>query len=173
MNSKQFTLSPLVRLVSLALVIAALGVAFVGQAAATSSPNSPDLVERWVQSHPSYVLAPDDLDRVIQKPAASFYTPEGLYADGLRAQGIAEVYQRLQGRPASSFYTPQALKAAGMRLDAMAQVYKQPQSKTTSSGSGFDWSDGGIGAATGLALVLCSAGLILIARRNRDEHLAV
>ena len=193
MISKQFTLSRPVRFVSVALVTVAVGVAFAGAASAASSaypdlvqravqahksqvqPPYPDLVERAVQAHKRQiqVLAPDDLSRVIQKPASSFYTPEGLYADGLRAQGIAEVYQGLQGRPAASFYTPQALKAEGMRLESMAAAYKTSGSETTNSGSGFDWSDGGIGVAGGLALLLCSASLILVARRKQEEHLAV
>ena len=101
-------------------------------------------------------------------------TPQGLKADGLRLQGIAQAYQ--QSRPAASFYTPRALKAEGLRWQAMAQAYgghKTATAPATSSNSGFDWSDAGIGAAGGLGFAVCAAALILVARRIRRTKLAV
>ena len=100
-------------------------------------------------------------------------TPEGLKADGLRLQGIARAYEN---RPAASFYTPQALEAEGLRWQAMAQAYgghKTATAPATSSNSGFDWSDAGIGAAGGLGFAVCAAALILVARRIRRTKLAV
>src|SRR5712692_3693198 len=90
-------------------------------------------------------------------------TPQGLKADGLRLQGIAERYAQMRGytqdglkadglrlqamarayasRPAASYYTPQALKADALRWQRMAQAYAQPQ---VTHGSSFDWSAAGI-----------------------------
>jgi hypothetical protein len=56
---------------------------------------------------------------------ANFSTPQGLKADGLRLQGIAQVYQRSQ--QAASAPTSQGLKADGLRLQGIAQVYQQNQ----------------------------------------------
>jgi hypothetical protein len=119
-------------------------------------------------------------------------TPQGLKADGLRLQGIAERYAQMRGytqdglkadglrlqamarayasRPAASFYTPQALKAEGLRWQRMAQVYSQPQ---VVRNSGFDWGAAGIGAIGVFVALLCASVLILGVRRIRQEKLAV
>jgi hypothetical protein len=119
-------------------------------------------------------------------------TPQGLKADGLRLQGIADRYAQMRGytqdglradglryqamarayanRPAASFYTPQALKAEGLRWQAMAKAYAQPQ---VVRDSGFDWGAAGIGAIGVFVAMLCAAVLILAVRRIREEKLAV
>jgi hypothetical protein len=124
--------------------------------------------------------------------AAGGTTPQGLKADGLRLQGIADRYAQMSGytqdglradglryqamaraygsRPAASFYTPQALKAEGLRWQTMAQVYSQPQAVRD---SGFDWGAAGIGAIGVFVAMLCAAVLILAVRRIREEKLAV
>ena len=45
------------------------------------------------------------------------YTQEGLRADGLRLQGIADRYAQMRG------YTQDGLKADGLRYQAMARAY--------------------------------------------------
>jgi len=95
------------------------------------------------------------------------YTQEGLRADGLRYQAMARAYA---DRPAASFYTPQALKAEGLRWQTMAQSYAQPQ---VILDSGFDWGAAGIGAIGVFVAMLCTAVLILAVRRIREEKLAV
>ena len=124
--------------------------------------------------------------------AAGGNTPQGLKADGLRLQGIADRYAQMRGytqdglkadglryqamarayasRPAASFYTPQALKAEGLRWQTMAQVYAQPQ---VVRNSGFDWGAAGIGAIGVFVAMLCGAVLFLGVRRIREEKLAV
>jgi hypothetical protein len=52
---------------------------------------------------------------VVQGP-----TPLGLKADGMRLQGMAEVYKSLSNAP-----TAQGLAADGLRLTGIAQVYQQ------------------------------------------------
>ncbi len=103
-------------------------------------------------------------DRYVQM---SGYTQDGLRADGLRYQAMARAYA---DRPAASFYTPQALKAEGLRWQAMAQAYSQPQVVRDSS---FDWGAAGIGAIGVFVAMLCAAVLILAVRRIREEKLAV
>ena len=44
-------------------------------------------------------------------------TPQGLKADGLRYQAMAERYQQMR------HYTPQALQADGLRWQALARAY--------------------------------------------------
>jgi hypothetical protein len=101
-------------------------------------------------------------------------TPEGLMADGLRLQGIAQVYKPMQGRPAASFYTPQALKAEGLRWQAVAKAYGgQQPTFASSSSSGFDWTDAGIGAAAGLSVAAMGIALALVTRRVRRAKLAL
>jgi hypothetical protein len=124
--------------------------------------------------------------------AAGGNTPQGLKAEGLRLQGIADRYVQMRGttqdglkadglryqamarayasRPAASFYTPQALKAEGLRWQAMAQAYAQPQ---VVRNSGFDWGAAGIGAIGVFVAMLCGAALFLGVRRIREEKLAV
>jgi hypothetical protein len=97
----------------------------------------------------------------------SGYTQDGLRADGLRYQAMARAYE---SRPAASFYTPQALKAEGLRWQTMAQAYAQPQ---VVRDSGFDWGAAGIGAVGVFVAMLCAAVLILAVRRIREEKLAV
>jgi hypothetical protein len=119
-------------------------------------------------------------------------TPQGLKADGLRFQGIAQRYAEMRGytdlglkadglrlqaaarayanRPAASFYTPQALKAEGLRWQLMAQAYAEPQ---VVRNSGFDWGAAGIGALGLFVAMLCASVLILGVRRIRQEKLAV
>ena len=119
-------------------------------------------------------------------------TPQGLKADGLRLQGLADRYAQLRGytqdglradglryqalarayasRPAASYYTPQALKEEGLRWQTMAQAYAQPQ---VVRDSGFDWGAAGIGAIGVFVAMLCAAVLILAVRRIRQEKLAV
>jgi hypothetical protein len=103
-------------------------------------------------------------DRYVQMRG---YTQDGLRADGLRYQAMARAYQ---SRPAASFYTPQALKAEGLRWQAMAQAYSQPQ---VVRNSGFDWGAAGIGAIGVFVAMLCAAVLFLGVRRIREEKLAV
>ena len=97
-------------------------------------------------------------------------TPAGIAADGLRLQAIARAYQN---RPAASYYTPQALQAMGQRWTALAQSFRQAQLSNVSQPGSFRWGDAGIGAAGGLGLVACAALLIVFARRLRRAKLAL
>ena len=101
--------------------------------------------------------------------ATAQLTPLGLKAYGERLQGEARVYQQLQKGP-----TALGLKAWGERLQGEAGVYQQRRSDTaTSSASGFDWSDAGIGALLGFALAAgCAGGVLLIGRRFRRTQFA-
>jgi hypothetical protein len=92
--------------------------------------------------------------------AASAPTAQGLRADGLRWQGLAERYGWLQG-----------VKADGLRYQGLARMYQQ-QAQIAPTGSSFDWSDAGIGAAGGLILVTLGGVAIVFARRSRRAKLA-
>jgi hypothetical protein len=60
-------------------------------------------------------------------------TAQGLKADGLRLEAIAQVYQRMQDRPAASFYTPEALAADGQRLAGLADMYRRLENAPAAS----------------------------------------
>ena len=96
------------------------------------------------------------------------YTQDGLKADGLRWQAIARSYA---SPPAASFYTPRQLRVEGLRWQAMAKAYAQPPQVVR--GSSFDWGAAGIGALGVFVAMLCAAVLILGVRRIRQEKLAV
>jgi hypothetical protein len=101
-------------------------------------------------------------------------TPQGLKADGLRMQGIADAYQRMQTPPAASFYTPQALKAQGLRWQGIAQMFAAERASASStSSSGFDWSAAVIGGASTLGFATVGVALLLGARRVRRTSVAV
>jgi hypothetical protein len=55
---------------------------------------------------------------------ASGTTPQGLEADGLRLQAVAQAYGPTEGS------TPQGLKADGLRLQGIAQAYGQTEGST-------------------------------------------
>jgi hypothetical protein len=99
-------------------------------------------------------------------------TAQGLKADGLRLQALAQHYQRLENRPAASFYTPEALRANGLRWEAMAQLYSGQRMAvpSASSRSGFDWGAAFIGAASSLGFAVCCVALLLGSRRLRRQR---
>jgi hypothetical protein len=125
--------------------------------------------------------------------AAGGTTPQGLKADGLRLQGMAERYVAMRGYtqdglradglrwqaiarsygspPAASFYTPRQLKVEGMRWQAMAKAYAEPPQVT--GNGGFDWGAAGIGALGVFVAMLCAAVLAFGVRRIRQEKLAI
>jgi hypothetical protein len=88
-------------------------------------------------------------------------TAQGLRADGLRWQAMADHYGRLQG-----------IKADGLRWQAMARFYSQPSSVAASSGT-FDWGDAGIGAAGSALLLVGGGAAVFFARRSRRTKLAL
>ena len=127
--------------------------------------------------------------------AATGETPQGLKADGLRWQGLANHYLQLRGatplginadglryqamarfyanRPAASFYTPQALKAEGLRWQAKARFYAANAPVARSSSDAFDWGSAAIGGAGTIVLLLGAGGLVFGVRKVRQERLAV
>jgi hypothetical protein len=97
-------------------------------------------------------------------------TPLGLKADGLRYQAMARFYAN---RPAASFYTPQALKAEGLRWQAMGRFYTAQSASSRSGSSGFDWGSAAIGGAGTIVIVLGAGLLVFGVRRLRHAKLAI
>ena len=80
---------------------------------------------------------------------------------------------------AASYYTPEALKAQALRWTAMAKFYsaesRSPDitahsapAPVLATGTGFDWADAVIGAATGFFLAAGAAVGITVGRRQRQ-----
>lgn len=79
------------------VLVLTMGFTLAAQASArplTKSPvatGTPDLVARWMQRQTP--TAPDLIERYVQRqPAASYYTPAALNAQGLRMQAMAKTY---------------------------------------------------------------------------------
>jgi len=92
--------------------------------------------------------------------AAAAETAQGLKADGMRLQAMAQRYQWLQG-----------VKADGMRYQAMANYYaaQKAAAVTPVRSSSFDWQDAGIGAGVAVAALLSLTLIVGFARRHRNE----
>jgi hypothetical protein len=99
--------------------------------------------------------------------AVAAETPQGLKADGLRLQAMAQRYQELHG------YTPAALYADGQRWQAMARAYATAPAAVATGGEGFNWGDAGIGAAGGFVAFLLAGGALVFVRRSRRTKLAL
>lgn len=74
-------------------------------------------------------------------------------------------------QPAASFYSAAALAAWGQRMQGQAQ--REAQVSVSATSSGFDTRDALIGAAAGLGLVACAAGLVLTVTRTRRPQIAL
>jgi hypothetical protein len=145
-----------------------------GRQQITSAPSSAEMMARHFQH--------EDALYQLSERAASFPTPQGLRADGLRWQGIAKTYMQLQGAgieptwehqlhspgAVSRYPTPAGLKADGLRWQGIARAYGLVNGErlaSTGTGGGFDWGTAGIGFATAIvAMLLAGAGAI--ARRR-------
>jgi hypothetical protein len=86
-----------------------------------------------------------------------------------QAADLIERY--VQRQPASAYYTPAALKAYGLRMQAMARAYES--ANTTASSDSFDTRDALIGAAGGLGIAICAAGLLVAVTRSRRPQIAL
>jgi hypothetical protein len=126
---------------------------------------APDVFERYAAAHPygsdltssELVSSPPD----VQDAAAALHTtPEGLKADGLRWQGIAQVYQHQQ-----------SVAAPALRPDDKAGPLGvgEPTSAPVSGGSRFHWDDWAIGIGTGMGLALLLGAGLLAGRQHRHR----
>jgi hypothetical protein len=93
---------------------------------------------------------------------ASFSTPQGLKADGLRLQGIAHVYQSI----GLSTTTGSALVGRPPDVSDAAQAAR---TVSLSQSSGFDWGDYTVGIGTGMGLILILAGGLAMGRQRRHH----
>jgi hypothetical protein len=105
-------------------------------------------------------------------------TPAGLKADGLRWQGIAQVYQQKQAVP-DVVERYAATHSGGGRLVVPESLAPRPPdvsdaalaarygSTATNQSSGFDWNDWAIGIGTGIGLALLLGAAFLMGRQLR------
>jgi hypothetical protein len=100
------------------------------------------------------------------RPAASYYTPAGLRANGLRWQAEARSYSN---RPAASYYTPAALHALGARMQAEARYYAAATKSTRGSNRARVIASAGAAAVAAALTVLLA---IWLRRRRRPSMLA-
>jgi len=104
--------------------------------------------------------------------------PAGLKADGLRWQGIAQVYQQKQAVP-DVVERYAATHSGGGRLVVPQSIAPRPPdvsdaalaarygSTATGQSSGFDWNDWAIGIGTGIGLALLLGAAFLMGRQLR------
>jgi hypothetical protein len=88
-----------------------------------------------------------------------------------QAPDLIERY--VQRQPASAYYAPAALKAYGLRMQAMARTYERLSASTGSSSNSFDTRDALIGAAGGIGIAICAAGLVVAVSRSRRPEVAL
>jgi hypothetical protein len=105
-------------------------------------------------------------------------TAAGLKADGLRWQGIAQVYQQKQAVP-DVVERYAATHSGGGRLVVPESLAPRPPdvsdaalaarygSTATGQSSGFDWNDWAIGIGTGIGLALLLGAAFLMGRQLR------
>ena len=142
----------------------------VRDAAGSVSPATADAFERYASTHPygfglasgEFVPSPPD----VQDAAAALHvTAQGLEADGLRWQGLAQAYQ--QGGT-SDPVTRILAQERGRRLDQGSFAASTPSIEVVESG-GFDWNDYAIGIGSGMGLILLAAGLTMGIRLQRGH----
>jgi hypothetical protein len=123
-----------------------------------SSPNQVGLAWQYLRDTGQIAGARDGSPPNLQEGTAALHTmPAGLRADGLRWQGIAQVYEQQQSVAAPA---PRPDDRAGVR------GVGEPTVVPASSGATFDWGDWSIGLVAGFGLALCLTGaLFLTARR--------
>jgi hypothetical protein len=134
----------------LGVLVLTVGLAFAGQASARH------LSSGTVVSQTS--AAPDLIERYVQRQVPV-------------APDLIERY--VQRQPASSYYTPAALKAEALRMQAMVRAYERSTATAGTTSSGFDVSDGLIGAAGGIGIAICAAGLLVAVARTRRPQVAL
>jgi hypothetical protein len=138
-------------IILLAALALTVGLTLAGQAAAKPGPLSGDQISGRYSTT-------DLVQRWLQRQQAQAQAPD-----------LIERY--VQRQPASAYYTPAALKAYGLRMQAMARAYESPN--TTASSDSFDTRDALIGAAGGLGIAICAAGLLVAVTRSRRPQIAL
>lgn len=128
------------------------------------------------------VAAPVSRPPDVQDAATAIYapTPAGLKADGLRLQGIAQVYGQLQAAPdvveryaakhpfGGRLAVPSTAAAATRPPDVSdAALAVRSDSASTAHSDGFDWSSWAIGIGSGLGLALALGAVVLMGRQLR------
>ena len=107
--------------------------------------------------------APVSYTAVAQQPIASEISVQSgvpqLQVEGLRWQAMAKAYENSPG-----------ITAAGAALsNAKHSAYPVSVVQTSSSSDGFNWSDGGIGAAIAFGTALMLLMAVLLGRRFRSR----
>jgi hypothetical protein len=112
------------------------------------------------------VVAAGPASATSDRPASSFYTSQGLKADGLRWQAAARTYQRLADKSGTG------RTGSGRAIGNVKHTDLRVAPALISRPGDFDWGDAGIGAAGGLGLAGCAAVLVLLVRQARRHKLA-
>ena len=91
----------------------------------------------------------------VDRPAASYYTPQQLEAISQSWAARGGVFVN---RPAASFYTPEQLEAISQSWAARGRHAADSAARLDSRGP-FDWGDFGLGAGAMLGGILLAGGL--------------
>jgi hypothetical protein len=130
---------------------------------------------------PATVAAPVSRPPDVQDAATALHAPTaaGLRADGLRWQGIAQVYGQLQATPdVVERYAATHSAGAGTSAATASEASRPPDVSdtalavryapaSTGRSDGFDWSSWAIGIGSGLGLVLIAGAALLMSRQLR------
>jgi hypothetical protein len=142
----------------------------------TTQPPAPDLVERWVASHKTHALAPDNRIRVRPTETSNQVVPPDLierWVANHKKQVLAPD-DRIGVRPTetSNQVAPPDLIERWVASHGR-QVGQAPQPASNShTGEAFDWRAAIVGATTTAALVLALGIGIGITRRSKVHSAA-
>jgi hypothetical protein len=142
----------------------------------TTQPSSPDLIERWVASHKTHMLAPDDRIQVRPTEASNQVAPPDLIERWVASHKTHMLApdDRIRVRPteASNQVAPPDLIERWVASHG-PQVGEAPRPASTShTGEAFDWRAALVGASTTAALALALGIGIGITRRSRIRSAA-
>jgi hypothetical protein len=141
----------------------------------TAQPPAPDLIERWVASHKTHMLAPDDRIRVRPTEASNQVAPPDLIERWVASHKVHALApdNRIRVRPTeASNQVPPDLVERWVASHAR-QVSDAPRPASTShTGEAFDWRAALVGASTTAALALALGIGIGITRRSRIRSAA-
>ena len=140
----------------------------------TTQSSSPDLIERWVASHKTHVLAPDDRVRV-RPPELSIQASSPDLIDRWVASHKTHVLapdDRVRVRPPELSIQASSPDLIERWVASHERQVGEASRPASASNTAFDWSAALVGASTTAALALALGIGIGITRRSRIRSAA-
>jgi hypothetical protein len=167
------------RLILLGAVVAGIAVPAAGASFNGSPPDVRDVANTVAGTFDG---SPPDIQ---DAAAALHFTSAGLTADGLRLQGIAQVYKQIQptsGLDVFERYATAHPYGTGVSQVTSSTFASRPPDVSDAAqavrygvsvdqSSGFDWGDWAIGIGSGMGLILILGSGLVMAQQRRHRTL--